>query len=184
MISARRPMSASRNGGSRMVVALFVSAVFAVSGCGGASERAAGSATGDTPASSPTTALPPSSTPTSASPDFPPAVAPDALQHGGTYWGVYVAVVRTDDDAKVTPVDQQRLDAAKKSLTDLGYEPAFGAYDVGCDQGMREQLHLDPRRQYAAVQLYFATRERAAGFVEAYQPGVVGTAKVTLYCMD
>ncbi|MFL6141484.1 MAG: hypothetical protein ACJ72N_06380 [Labedaea sp.] len=125
-----------------------------------------------------------SSTQTAAKPDFPPAVAPISLKHGGTYWGVYVTVVRADGNLQVTPEDQRRLDAAQKSLTDLGYEPDAGAYDVGCEDGLREQLRLDPQRNYATVRIFFAEPAKAQQFVKAYQPGVVGTAKVTLFCMD
>jgi hypothetical protein len=126
----------------------------------------------------------PSPTKAAAGPVFPPAVAPADLRHGGTYWGVYVTVVRADAGLRVTPDDQKRLDAARKSLADLGYEPDTAGFEVGCEEGMREQLHLDPQRDYAAVRIYFATQAQAGQFVTAYRPGVVGTAKVTLYCMD
>lgn len=179
-------------------VAVLAGAAFAVSGCAGSTEQPAAPTTSSTshqpaasteptstdPASAPTPTVTPSSTPVTAEPDFPPAVAPTALQHGGNYWGVYVAVVRADDNYQVKPDDQKRLDAAKKSLTDLGYEPDSGAFDIGCEQGMQEQLNLDPQRGYAAVRIFFATPAQAEQFVEAYQPGVVGTANVTLYCMD
>ncbi|MBP2328407.1 hypothetical protein JOF56_008792 [Kibdelosporangium banguiense] len=69
-------------------------------------------------------------------------------------------------------------------MTDIGYKPDSGAFDVGCEQGLVEALRLDPQRQYAATRIFFTTETRAQQFVKAYQPGVVGTAKVTLYCMD
>lgn len=178
---------------TRALVALLVGAAFAVSGCTGSTEQPAAPTTSSTshpsaasadPTSAPADTATPSATPVTAEPDFPPAVAPSALQHGSTYWGVYVTVVRADDNYQVKPDDQERLDAARNSLTDLGYEPDSGAYDIGCEQGMREQLHLDPQRIYAAVRIFFATSAQAEQFVEAYQPGVVGTANVTLYCMD
>jgi hypothetical protein len=181
------------------LVAVLVGAAFAISGCTGASEQPPSPTTHpttpgpvvsaeptSTPASSatPTPSATPSSTPVPAGPDFPPAVAPSSLRHGSTYWGVYVTVVRAADNYQIKPDDQNRLDTARKSLTDLGYEPDSGAFDNGCEQGMREQLHLDPQRIYAAVRIFFATQAQAQQFVDAYQPGVVGTAKVTLYCMD
>ena len=186
-------MNALRQVNARALVAILVGAAFAVAGCTSSTEQPAvpttssathQSTTSTGPTSTPAPAVAPSSTPTTAEPDFPPAVAPSALQHGGTYWGVYVTVVRAEDDYQIEPDDQKRLDTAKKSLTDLGYEPDSGAYDIGCEQGMREQLHLDPQRVYAAVRIFFATQAQAEQFVDAYQPGVVGTAKVTLYCMD
>jgi len=188
-----KPTSALRRVNTRVLFAVLASAAFAVSGCSSSTERPAAPTTSSTthqpaasadPVSAPAPTVTPSSTPAAAEPDFPPAVAPSALQHGSTYWGVYVTVVRADDNYQVTPGDQKRLDAAKKSLTDLGYEPDSGAFDIGCEQGMQEQLHLDPQRIYAAVRIFFATQAQAEQFVEEYQPGVVGTAKVTLYCMD
>lgn len=177
---------------TRAIVAVFVSAAFAVSGCTSSTDQAAAPTTSSTthqsasadPTSTPAPTVTPSSTPATAKLDFPLAVAPATLQHGSTYWGVYVTVVRADDNHQVEPDDQKRLDAAKESLTGLGYEPDSGAYDNGCEQGMQEQLRLDPQRIYAAVRIFFATPAEAAQFVEAYQPGVVGTARVTLYCMD
>ena len=115
-------------------------------------------------------------------PDFPRAVT--ELEHGGTYWGVYITAVRTGQTNQISPEDQMRLDAARKSLTDLGYEPDSGAFDSGCEQGFVEQLRLDPQRKYAATRIYFAEEAQARQFVEAYQPGVVGTAKVTMGCLD
>ncbi len=188
-----KPASALRQVNARALVAVLASAAFAISGCTGSTEQPPAPTTSPTthqpatssdPASAPAPSVTPSSTPTTAKPDFPPAVAPAALHHGGIYWGVYVTVVRADGNYRVTPGDQKRLDAARKSLTDLGYEPDSGAYDIGCEQGLQEQLHLDPQRIYATVRIFFATHAQAEQFVEAYQPGVVGTAKVTLYCMD
>lgn len=173
---------------------MLISATIAVSGCdssagspaannttSGAAQQSAGRAQPTGPSAA---TVAPSSTQAAAEADFPPAVAPLELEHGGTYWGVYVTVVRADDNLQIAPEDQKRLDAAEKSLTDLGYEPDAGAYDLGCEQGVREQLRLDPQRDYATVRIFFTTQAQAEQFVTAYQPGVVGTAKVTLYCMD
>jgi hypothetical protein len=188
-----KPAGAPRQINKRVLLAVLASAAFVVSGCASSAEQPAAPttnsttdqpATGAGPTGVPAIKVTPGSTPTTAEPAFPPAVAPSALQHGGTYWGVYVTVVRTSDDYQVEPADQKRLDVAKKTLTDLGYEPEAGAYDIDCEQGMREQLHLDPQRDYGAVRIFFATRDQAAQFVEEYQPGIVGTAKVILYCMD
>lgn len=191
-------MSAFRHVNARALVVIVASAAFAVSGCTGSADQPPApttSSTADKPApttdptstpvpnSTPVPTDTPSSTPATAEPEFPPAVAPAELQHGSTYWGVYVTVVRTDN-YQIKPEDQKRLDAGKKSLTDLGYEADSGAFDSGCEMGMQEQLHLDPQRIYAAVRIFFTTQAQAQQFVDAYQPGIVGTAKVTLYCMD
>ncbi len=180
------------------VATILTGALIATSGCTSSSDRTAAptsnsstqqqtssaNSTSAAPSSAPSTPDTPSSAQVTAKPEFPPAVAPSALKHGSTYWGVYVTVVRTDDKLQIKPDDQKRLDAAAKSLTDLGYKPDAGAYDIGCEQGMREQLRLDPQRNYASVRIFFAGQSQAQQFVTAYQPGVVGTAKVTLYCMD
>lgn len=188
------PMSAARQVVAGTLVAILISMAIAASGCSSSAGQPAASTTSSTTqqpvgTTKPTgataaTAAQPRSTQAAAKPDFPPAVAPSRLEHGGTYWGVYVTVVRADDNYQVKPEDKNRLDAAKKSLTDLGYEPDAGAYDIGCEDGVREQLRLDPRRIYATVRIFFTKQAQAQQFVNAYQPGVVGTAKVTLYCMD
>ncbi|TDV56158.1 hypothetical protein [Actinophytocola oryzae] len=188
-----RPASALTKFGTRLLVATVAGAAFAVAGCSSPTEQptvptpsstARQSVAATELADAPAPAVTTNSAPVAAESDFPAAVDPSALEHGGTYWGVYVTVVRADDNGQVSPADQKRLDAARKSLTDLGYQPDSGVYDNGCEQGVQEQLHLDPQRTYAAVRIYFATQTQAEKFVEEYQPGVVGTAKVTLYCMD
>ena len=127
---ANKPTSALRQVRARALIAVLVSAAFAVSGCAGSTEQpaapttsassrqpaaSAGPTSTPAPTGTPTPTATPSSTPVTAKPDFPPAVAPSALQHGGTYRGVYVTVVRADN-YQVKPDDQKRLDAAKKSL--------------------------------------------------------------------
>jgi hypothetical protein len=179
------------------LVAVVTGAAILAAGCGSSGDRPRPSGPtappsqvpGSTPAvytvpppigtSSATAALPDAAV---AKPDFPRAVT--QLEHGGTYWGVYITVVRTGDGQQISPEDQKRLDAAAKSLTDWGYNPDSGAFDAGCEQGFVEQLRLDPPRQYAATRIFFANDAQAQQFVKAYQPGVVGTAKVTLSCMD
>ena len=188
-----RSMRASRQVNPGTLATILVCVTVAVAGCVSTTGQPVASTTSATtqqparsaqPTGPAASTVAPSPTAAAAKPVYPRAVAPSALKHGGTYWGVYVTVVRADDNLQVKPEDQKRLDAAKKSLTDLGYEPDAGAYDLGCDQGLREQLRLDPQRNYATVRIYFAEQAQAGQFVKAYQPGVVGTAKVTLYCMD
>ena len=37
---------------------------------------------------------------------------------------------------------------------------------------------------YFSEVVYFRTRQEAQQFVDAFEPGVVGTAQVTIYCAD
>ena len=56
-----------------------------------------------------------------------------------------------------------------------------GATDINCDQGAREALRLTPGVDYFVEAVYFLTRQEAQQFVDAFEPGVVGTAFVTVY---
>ncbi|CAN5126674.1 hypothetical protein BH24ACT1_BH24ACT1_11490 [soil metagenome] len=92
-------------------------------------------------------------------------------------FGVYLAVEHTE----MAPGPR-----AKRALADAGaagYQAGLGT-DIDCDRGARDQLGLDPGRDYAAVVLYFRSREHAQQFVDLFQPGVVGTAAVTVLCLD
>jgi hypothetical protein len=135
------------------------------------------------PASPPTTDVPtargpaPTAAPTAGAatkkaPPFPPQ-AP--LVHQGTAWAVVVAISRTQNDPK--------LAAAVRSVTAVGYRDVVVNPVSGCDQGMREGLKLNPG-DYWHVSLYFADAATAQQFVDAYQPGVVGTVKVVTGCAD
>jgi hypothetical protein len=95
--------------------------------------------------------------------------------HGGQYWAVFLAVARPG-------TEQAELQQAAADASALGY-PA-GVSDVGCSQGAHEQLGLDPTVQYQVVTIYFFERGEAQQFVDQYEPGVVGTAYVTAYCLD
>ncbi len=91
-------------------------------------------------------------------------------------YGVYVAVERTPTAPEIAQ--------AKRDLQNAGYSVGPGTADINCDQGAREALGLDAQRDYYSVALYFRTTQQAKQFVDAFQPGVVGTAEVTLYCRD
>lgn len=107
---------------------------------------------------------------------FPPALD-DELEHGDRVFGVYLAVERVERSPG--PDAQQAIaDAAA-----VGYDVELSP-DIDCDRGAREQLGLDPARDYSAVVLYFETRALAQQFVDLFEPGVVGTAAVTLFCLD
>ena len=94
--------------------------------------------------------------------------------HGGRAWAVFVAVARDMDDA--------RLDRAVEDLAAVGYET--GVSEVGCSLGAFEALGLDPARSYLGVSVEFASAAEAEQMVEAFEPGVVGTAEVVTYCLD
>lgn len=97
-----------------------------------------------------------------------------------TSWGTvlrgFVAVERTSSAPE--------LARAKEELRKAGYRVSPGASDVTCDQGAREALGLTPGVDYFVEAVYFLTRQEAQQFVDAFQPGVVGTAVVTMYCRD
>ena len=144
-----------------------------LTGCGG-DDGSDIAQPGDSPSRPDATSAPASPSPSeSASPTFPPE-AP--AEHGGEYWAVFLAVVRGVDARH--PEIAEAVQAAK----DLGYSGGHG--EIGCTQGAAEQLRLDPAADYMAVSVFFASQAQAQQFVDAYEPGVVGTAKITAYCMD
>jgi hypothetical protein len=116
--------------------------------------------------------------PPSSPATWPPAAS---LTHGGTVYGVYLAVARTDADGSLPAGGRQKLDDAKAAAAAAGYQALEG---LDCDSGAREGLGLDPQLSYGSAQVYFATAAQAEQFVAFYQPGVVGTARVQTYCMD
>ena len=107
----------------------------------------------------------------STAPRFPPAAQ---VRHGDRVFGVFVAVERT--------LSAPELARAEEELRTVGYP--MGGGDVNCDQGARETLRLAPDLDYYTVAVYFRTRQEAQQFVDAFVPGVVGTAEVTAYCRD
>ena len=107
-------------------------------------------------------------------PRFPPEAT--GVRQGDRLFGVFVAVERT--------TSAPELARAKENLRRAGYRVAPGATDINCDQGAREALGLTPGVDYFVEAVYFRTRRAAQQFVDAFQPGVVGTAAVTAYCRD
>ena len=110
---------------------------------------------------------------TTTGPRFPPAAQ---VRHGDQVFGVYAAVART--------ASAPQLAQATAELRRAGYRVGEGSGEINCDQGARVALGLRPEIPYSAVAIYFRTRQEAQQFVDAFQPGVVGTAAVTLYCLD
>ena len=129
-----------------------------------------------TPAPSP---ISPSSSPTSTSPAFPPAAA--QVNQGDLVWAVYLAVSRLQDGV---PVARAELDRAREAAEAVGYQGEVGDGDVDCAQGAREALQLNPDIGYFTASILFATEADARQFITAYEPGVVGLAQITAFCLD
>lgn len=104
---------------------------------------------------------------------FPPEDTSFSL--GGTKWYVVVALSRTENDPK--------LASAQRSVTDVGYSGVDIFYVPDCLEGLREGLKLKAV-DYYGVALGFGDAATAQEFVDAYQPGVVGTVKVVNQCAD
>lgn len=116
----------------------------------------------------------PTPTPTASSvPSLPPQAT--ELRQGGSYQAVYLAV---SAGSSVTAENRQAESAAKA----LGYQAGTG--DVDCDQGARQALGLPETGSYLVTSVLFTTDAQAQTFVAAYQPEVVGTAQVELFCLD
>lgn len=104
---------------------------------------------------------------------FPPEAQ---LRHGERFYAVFVAVEQTGSAPE--------LAGAKEELQEAGYSVSPGASDINCHDGAREALRLTPGVEYFVEAVYFLTRQEAQQFVDAFEPGVVGTAFVTVYCLD
>lgn len=142
---------------------------------------------------SPTPTLPPGPTPTphvqpTAQPEPTAAPAPaqtaapgqpaawpegiSTVTHGAQVHAAYVAVTESRDDP--------RWAQSRRQVEDLGYVASGG--ELACDSGAAEALGLDP--QMLGVAVYFRSAADAQTFARMYEPGVVGTAPVTLFCLD
>ena len=53
---------------------------------------------------------------------------------------------------------------------------------INCDKAAREALGLTLGVDHYTVAVYFRTRDEAQQFVDTFEPGVVGTAEVTVDC--
>ena len=91
---------------------------------------------------------------------------------------MYLAVVREG-------TDEAKLQRAIADAEAVGYRD-LGAADIDCDAGARAglQLSADQKVKYLAVALFFRTEADAKAFVDAFEPGVVGTVQVTTGCLD
>ncbi len=103
----------------------------------------------------------------------PEAPADATLEHGGTYWAVYLWVGETAD---------AKAEAAVARAADLGYTTGVG--DLACDQGAAEALGVAPDQSGSAVAIYFDSRADAAAASGLFEPAPVGIARVTTFCLD
>lgn len=175
-LRAARPSAARRTG---VIAAAF--AVIVMAGLSGCTDSGSEASSGSTPSPGSSNAAPATSAKASAVPTvaFPPA-AENTI--GGRYWAVYLALPRKADDPKAT--------AAERSVFAAGYQQDDIVYGpIDCDDGARQALaragiRLDPNVDYGTVKLFFASQQHAKQFVDAYRPGVIGTAFVTWSCAD
>ncbi len=152
----------------------------ALTGCGDdgppARDAASPAPASSTSAPAPTTSAPTTTAapePTaSAAPTFPPEVVPE---QGGTYVAVVLTSTRSEDGTA-------EAEAAVARVAEDGYAGGFG--DVGCFEGAREGLGLPAEGDYLISYVTFADGAAAEQFVDAYEPGVVGTVTVKTFCLD
>jgi len=104
------------------------------------------------------------------------------VRQGGEFWAVYLAVSRLDATGK--PEQPGELARARERAEAAGYKGHVEEGDIGCQRGAREALRLDPAREYRTVSIFFDTQAQARQFVAAFEPPVVGTAKIKAYCVD
>jgi hypothetical protein len=146
----------------------------AVGGGPSSSTSTSTTTTSSTTTSTSTTTTSSTTTTTVPAPEWPAAA--QFGTHGGSTWGVYLAVA-TEYDAPAI------VDAtAKVEGLGQGYRPGNG--ELGCDQGAAEALGFDPDALLYAAALYFADEASAHRFVDLYEPEVVGIAEVQTYCLD
>lgn len=124
------------------------------------------------PSAEPTTPSDGSEAPEPSDGAWPPAST--TIAHGSQVWGAYVAVTSSPEDPAVA--------AASERLEEVGYASGFGAGELGCDEGATEALGA-PEGSYGLA-VYFDTQADAETFAELWGPELVGTAQVTLFCMD
>ncbi len=117
----------------------------------------------------------PSSTTTTVTPvptPSPRLPEPAQLVHGGTFWGVYLAVSESFEDPA--------LETATADAAAFGYEAGSG--EIACDQPAAETLGL-PSDAFV-VAIYFDTRADAEAAAALFDQPPVGIARVTTFCLD
>jgi hypothetical protein len=106
-------------------------------------------------------------------PADPPPSTP--IEHGGTYWGLYLAVAGDAED----PTLAEWVERAEGA----GY--TTGAGELACDDGAAAELGVPP--EWFGVAVYFASPEDAEAASEWFATNSgepYGIARVTTYCLD
>ena len=102
------------------------------------------------------------------------APVPVPPEHGGTYFGVYLAVGQgTDIEDAINYLSEER-----------GLEPGqeFTIGDISCDRGAQEALGADAGPMRVAV--YFDTQEDAEAWAETLPAPPITIAEVQTMCLD
>jgi hypothetical protein len=109
----------------------------------------------------------------------PVPVLPDEVlpEHGGTYFGLYLAASPSMDDREM------RL--WTRRMESIGYTPGGGS--LACDDGAASALGLNP--EWSGVAVYFASRGDALEAMRIIAGSLdlgdtIGVARVTTYCLD
>ncbi|MEW6058582.1 MAG: hypothetical protein AB1551_00305 [Actinomycetota bacterium] len=150
-----------------MVVAVGSALLAACASDSGTSGPTSPTASESSSSESPSPAAPsPSESPL---PPLPPAV--ESVMHGGTYFGVYLAVGEAGDPALTAAVEQANA---------LGYQAFPG--DIACDQGAAEALGVADNLM--AVAIYFEQVEQANDLIPWLHQPPLGVVRVQTYCAD
>lgn len=102
-----------------------------------------------------------------------PGFTPVEPEHGGTYFGVYVAIADAGDEAA--------LQQSAEALDALGYNQ-YSLGDISCDEGAADQLGVPEDSGRVAV--YFETRDEAGAFTQSLPSPILRIAKVRTFCLD
>ncbi|SDQ64501.1 hypothetical protein [Quadrisphaera sp. DSM 44207] len=194
---------AGRRGWRRRVLVPLVAGALLGAGCGSpepapaqepsaapSSSSAGSSPAGSSPATPPAPTAPDTAPPdaaTSSAPAAPGTAAPGTSEPAAGWPGTVAPtagqrVSAVYLDVVVEGTEQERLDAAEAAAASVGYDAT--TVEMGCDEGAEATLQLDPAKRYTGAALYFPSAEEAQRFVDRYEPGVVGTAQVSPFCVD
>ena len=103
-------------------------------------------------------------------------VAVEALEHGKTYWAVYLVVAVSAGRTSVPGLDEA-VERVKASGVPVG------GYGSLCDEGAREAL-ADVGAVDSVSALYFETEGEAREFAGKLDPPPVRVVKITSACID
>ena len=103
-------------------------------------------------------------------------VAAETLEHGKTYWAVYLVVAVSGGRTSVPGLDQA-VDRVKASGVPVG------GYGALCDDGAQQAL-ADVGAVDSVSALYFDTEGEARQFASELDPPPVRVVKITSACVD